>query len=530
MQPSALPAPTRFRESLQQLLPVDAFLLLLLLGITQNLLWIKMATVCLALVIYIFRRGLKIKSLPGPFLFYLIMPVLGTFAAWLNGAFQFTSYPYVLAYGTLQWLVAGVGFLLLYAWLQQANAIAARNSLRLFVLLNFLASLAYLLVAMKESGSWWPYALQHQENFGLSTGDYIRGIFGGASLVNAACSALLLLYFSGKKEFSRAALCLVPLWLCGSNLFLLITVLFLGLQLFIYEQQRGRRLVFLLIVAAGYMLTNFSNISYLLHMSRDMATGASEESASTADDRAKDKATGAGWLTDKPANALTKTATVQQRQLAASLLPLLAEAPAGTHGEANGPSPDMLRVRQIVSVLYGCDYRALPAANAHLPLKAFALLQTIQYSLRHPKDLWLGAGMGNASSKLAMKVTGAGWHGSWPVEKAYVGAAFYSTHLPDFLYLFSQDVSQHSIAHFPNNAYTQLLGEYGILGVFLFLLLYVKYFLKIARTQRSHAWPLLLLLLLVLGTDYWLESITITFVFETLLLLPQAADKPEATT
>lgn len=477
----------------------DGPLLLLLFGVTYYALWVKAVAVLAAGVCYLLQRRKKMAgSLPGPFVFYILLGITGTLSAWWYGAFAVPAYPFVWLYGWLQWLVAGVGFLFLFLFLRQTPWQKARNALQAWVLLNFFFSLSKLIAIMYQSGSLWPYWMQDTIRFGLSTGDYISGITGGSSLVNAACSGLLALYFLQQKQFRWAALNIIVLWLCGSNLIFLLLVLVTLLQVLAYQRRVLKSWLLLLLLVTGYAFTNFSNVFYMTRLGTGQSNAAKVPSS-----------------VNRPGNDFPVYAVVSGKQ-AAALLTSLRTAPAG---DSLLLVPDTAAVRRVILALYGVPYDSLPQASVTYPLKAYAVYQTLHYLQQHPRQLWMGAGMGNASGKLALKVSGAGWHGNWPEDKAYVGKPFLNTHLQGLLYMLSLDVAHHSIAHFPNSTYLELITEYGLIGLLLFLIFYVLYFIKIARRYYPQAWLLLAFLLLLLATDYWLETISVTFIFEFLLLL-----------
>lgn len=525
MEPTTNTALRAQKSSRVWWLPLDGVLLLLLLGVTQNLLWIKLLTIAFTLAYLLIRKERFMRPLPSPFYFFVLTPLAGLLSALLMGSFQFKAYPFVALYGCLQWLAGGFAFLLLFLRLQRTNALAANNSLQAFMVINFIASLIYLALTMRQSGSWWPYTLVHDTLFGPSTGDYIKGVFGASSLVNAACSALLLLFFTGNKAYRWAALGAVTLWLSGSNLIFLLCLVLLIAQLIVAKKQRGWQIAFVLFFVAGYLLTNFYNVRYLVQVGSQLRGVTGNPST-----QKSHPATPPPYQIFQWNPEAVREWNSPQGNKASDIASGAAHDKSSAAGTANGPLPDTTLVQQTVRQLYGCSYQELPPAFAGMPLKAFAVRQTLLYDVAHPKNIWLGAGMGNASSKLAVKVTSWGWQGRWPANKAYIGNAFYQTHLQDLLYMYSQEPSVHSIINFPNNTYLQLFGEYGLAGLLLFVGCYLRFFWKKMKKNLLLYGPLLLLLLLLLATDYWLESITVTFVFETLLLLPRSERKNTAAT
>ena len=76
----------------------------------------------------------------------------------------------------------------------------------------------------------------------------------------------------------------------------------------------------------------------------------------------------------------------------------------------------------------------------------------------------------------------------------------------------------HSLTNSPNSVYDQLVSEYGLAGVFAFMILYIGFFLKRIK-KLTYGVPLLLLLLGAFGVEYWYEQLSIIIVFEFLMLL-----------
>jgi len=129
-----------------------------------------------------------------------------------------------------------------------------------------------------------------------------------------------------------------------------------------------------------------------------------------------------------------------------------------------------------------------------------------------------GAGMGNFSSKLAFRATGLGFAGGYPAKYVYINPGFFANHLDLYLNFFSKNSGQHSLTNSPYAVYDQLLGEYGLLGLFAFLFYYLFFFAKHYK-KLTYGLPLLLLLIPVLFIDYWFEQLSVIVFFELLLLL-----------
>ena len=68
----------------------------------------------------------------------------------------------------------------------------------------------------------------------------------------------------------------------------------------------------------------------------------------------------------------------------------------------------------------------------------------------------------------------------------------------------------------PNSVFNQLLGEYGVIGLGIFVVFYLLYTLKY-WFKLSYGKILIPMCLMFLMTDYWFEAFSITVVFELLM-------------
>jgi hypothetical protein len=153
-----------------------------------------------------------------------------------------------------------------------------------------------------------------------------------------------------------------------------------------------------------------------------------------------------------------------------------------------------------------------------LPGKLIAFRQILTYFKKHPAKLFTGAGAGNFSSKLAFRTTGMHIAGGYPSRFARIDSAFMENHFRLYLDYFSKDIEMHSLLHSPNSVYAQVISEYGLLGVAGFILFYLLFFAREAG-RSGYGWPLLILLLGAIATDYWFEHLSIVILFELLMLL-----------
>jgi hypothetical protein len=81
-----------------------------------------------------------------------------------------------------------------------------------------------------------------------------------------------------------------------------------------------------------------------------------------------------------------------------------------------------------------------------------------------------------------------------------------------------QPPAEHSTLNAPNSVANQLLGEYGFVGVLLFLVFYLWYFLKRYK-YLTYGRIILPLMMVFLMTDYWFENLSVMIIFEAMILL-----------
>ena len=70
----------------------------------------------------------------------------------------------------------------------------------------------------------------------------------------------------------------------------------------------------------------------------------------------------------------------------------------------------------------------------------------------------------------------------------------------------------------PDSVYFQVIGEYGVIGLFCLLLLYFGYFIRPIR-KMSYGLAAIFLLAGAFLAEYWFEQFSIVILFELLLFL-----------
>ncbi|HWB91749.1 MAG TPA: hypothetical protein VG605_07855, partial [Puia sp.] len=164
------------------------------------------------------------------------------------------------------------------------------------------------------------------------------------------------------------------------------------------------------------------------------------------------------------------------------------------------------------------------------PGKLISFVQTCYYLRMTPKHLLFGAGIGNFSSKLAFRVAGTGVQGHYPKKYTYVSPEFKYNHLKTYLTYANMDASRHSVLNFPFSVYNQVLGEYGLIGLFLFLLTYLGFFVRRYKSL-TYGRYMLMALMLFFFMEYWFELYSLVVIFELFMFLDlrESRQKPSVT-
>ena len=146
--------------------------------------------------------------------------------------------------------------------------------------------------------------------------------------------------------------------------------------------------------------------------------------------------------------------------------------------------------------------------------------QTLSYALSGAKELFFGAGMGNFSSRAAF-LAGGEYVGWYPQFLVYRHEAFEQNHFPLWNHeILSQEIiGMDGTANQPFSVYNQILGEYGLLGMGVFLFFYIGFFLRRWRILHPIYKTMFVFMLGFLLLDYWFEYFSVLIIFEWMMLL-----------
>lgn len=502
---------------------IDWMFLLFLAGVTNVKLYIKIATVSLYLLYIIFKK----YRLPKPAsiqLFYFIMPVIGLAGALLHQSFSDKAYAMAYAFGTISWLTAGVISYLLYIAVVNIPPARIHKVIKTFFVINSLVSLAELGKMIIDSGNLIPYWDWGKDMYyGGATGDHIYGLTGNISVINATICALGSLYFIFTKEMKWALLCLITSMLCTSNLTLIFLLFTLLLITFFVKDKKIKlySLYACITCTIIYPVLTYDNVTYLNTVyTEDIKYKEYSES-----ELALIRNNTAKIWKDEPVYEVTastfrpKNTNYYKTNLNDSFYTtsksdlkyiLSYNKLKGDKVNSVIPADD---IKNVILRWYGINHEKMSLATYHYPIKLYTFQQTLNYLLSDPINFIAGAGTGNFSSKQAIKTTGLGLQGHYPVKDLYVNRDFIEYHLYSLLYVLALPVSEHSIINMPNSIYNQVAGEYGALGILSFLVLYVGFFFKNIKKLRYGVY-IALMSFIMLGFEYWFEMVSLTVFFE----------------
>lgn len=515
---------------------VDWKLLLFLMLFLNVKLAIKIpAIVIIYLLRFNFKFGFSLKNSRLP-LFYLLIMIIPFIGLIVNKGYSNPDYLIVFFTGIVFWLLCLLAIHQVKLSVENNDTAIIHRTILVFFIINALFSFCNFAAIVWETGAINPYRYQgdHQKYF-IGTGDYIKGLTFDTSTTNAALNALGVVYFLIRKNNPMLFVCMVVLLFTGSN-YLNIALFFALALLFIFKTTRDQKSI---IVACLMLLVVFmAKIS----PQNDRYIG----------ETIKDALHPPGPLLAKTnsSNTCTNVPTLEEtrQKFARHYLDSIQRLP-GTKRVALPHSLAILpKTGQGRIVIDTVDINLLPyqkstdttveqwnllkfidAHKARLALssqvykpgrpgKLVTFFQTLVFFRQHPNKIITGDGPGNFSSKLAFRATSLGFAGGYPAKHTYISNDFLTNHLDVYLYFFSKTAGLRSLTNSPNSVYDQLLTEYGLLGLLLFVIYYAGFFAKHYKTL-TYGLPLLLLLMMIFFTDYWFEQLSVIVFFELLLLL-----------
>lgn len=505
------------------------------------------AIVVIYLLQFNFKFGFSLKNSRLP-LFYLLAIAIAILNWLIGNNYGNINYNIVLLTGIGFWVLCILAMHQVKLSVDNNDTETIHRTIIVFFILNALLSFFNLAVIAFETGSINPYTYQGQyQKYFLGTGDYIKGLTFDTSTTNAVLNAFGVIYFLTKKNTAMLFVCMTVMLLTGSNFTNLVLLIVLVI-LFVFRTSRNQKslivicLVFLVVFLAKispqnetYVTENFKRAFHLNVKNKAVPVPVRPKLFLPIT-----------LMPDSLLNADQKKWKIAQRYIDSMYVVAhpqqvakKIQQPAQTvletqNGRVYVPQPNInsMPYQHVIDTSY-YQKRLLSFISTHkaslplsgrdnfklqLPGKIVGWLQTINFLHQHPLKIITGDGMGNFSSKLALRASGLGFSGGYPQKYIYMNPDFLSNHLDVYLNFFSKKTDIHSISNNPDSVYDQLLAEYGLLGLAAFLLYYLGFFLKQYK-QLTYGLPILLIALGVFFIDYWFEKLSILLFFELLLLL-----------
>lgn len=470
-------------------------------------------------------------------LFYPLIIGIGFFNYFLTAGFGNLNYSVAFATGIGFWMFSILAIHQVKLSVELHEPAIIHKTIYVFFIINAIVSLATLIIIIYKTGAINPYLYQGEyQKYFIGTGDYIKGISFDTSTTNSMLNAFGVIYFLNQKKAGMVLLCMSILLLTGSNITNIILCAVL-LFLFIFKsdkEQKSLTLIcfFLLMIFMAkispqnnqYLVNSYQNIfdeaaPHTLQNAAQFSTREKQDSTLTSEERKQKIA-----ILYLDSLSLLRSKIKQQNTPQTAMLKAKffipgddINTPAFQHKSIITPTEDnmfqfIIAHPDALHISSDTDY------HPKYPGKIIAWKQTITYFKQHPEKIITGLGIGNFSSKLAYRTSGIRIAGSYPERFKYISHPFLTNHLDLYLYYFSKADGLHSIVNNPASVYDQLLSEYGLLGLLVFFLFYIGFFLKNAQ-QLSYSIPLILLLSGIFFFDYWFEQLSIVIFFELLLFL-----------
>jgi len=448
-------------------------LVVFLLVFTVDKVILKAAGIVLIFLLHPdFKFKTRFRQIPSFYLFIILFEIVKF--SFFNADFTM-GHTMSFIVGCLFWLCSLLCVYQLQSLIQKEDKEKISRSIDLFFIVNVAISLYNIIWTMVHSGSINPYTA-NSEQFNTSTGDYIRGIFMGPCYINMMVNSFFIFYYLYKKRiaYSLFATVIAILTTCNFANLILLPIL-LVCFLFIKEKKAKWSIVYsVTLIILFYCFVSPSNLQYL-----------------------KDSI----WASEK-----------QQQEL-------IAYETAALNSDSNINNDISPFITLKLEDKYG---------------KLLAFKETRDFLLSGPRQFLLGAGISNYSSFLALRTSGLNRSENsklfnyLPEHRA---KDFERDHYQIFKTIYSLPRAFHSIKHFPNSFINQLFGEYGIIGVLLFILFYVYYFMK-HFSKLTYGKYLIFLLGGFLLFDYLFEYLSVVVIFELLMLvdLKEAQAKPQNST
>ncbi len=513
-----------FFRSIQK---IDWKLLMFLVLFINVQLSIKLFAVILIYALrFDFAFGLRSNHSRLPWFYFMVTAIalldLGIYGLYAN-------LPYDLAFmvGIFFWALCMLTIHQIKLSVEICNDQKLHYTVIVFFMINSIISLGNLLQIMIETGALNPYQYQGLfQKYFIGTGDNIRGVSFDTSTTNAFINTLGVVYFLQKKEMAMVLLCMAILLLTGSNLTNLLTLI-MFIYLFIFKSGREQKSI--IVICICMLMIFMGKVSPQNHQYSEALIS----HFFLPDNR----------MPGPELSNLVLTPEEQRRKLAQSYLdseyyilqeqnklsgiinnhatikPFVPEPSIHSPAYQNRNDTTQFQKELInFATQRNISFSALTVKSEKnkTPGKLISMQETWMFFLRHPWKIFTGNGMGNFSSKLALRTTGLNIAGAYPRKYSYIDNDFAENHLAVFLYYFTRQKELHSVVNTPDSVYNQLAGEYGLAGIMAFFFFYIGFFVK-KMNGISDAFPYLFILLAACAVGYWFEHLSLVPLFELLI-------------
>ncbi|PZF72394.1 hypothetical protein [Taibaiella soli] len=488
--PQIQTSPSTFKNRLQQ---IDWVLLLFLLILSQDGLIPKIAAVAF---LYIFRFdlkfGLKNGRLP---LFYLLLPAIEILKYFLLGKSYLGNWSTLFA-SSMYWILSFLVIHQMRLSVEKKGVEKVQNALGIFTIVNFLVCVVQFILVMKATHAFNPYKanvvapdikfpnIMHP--YGQSSGDLIRGLFSD-NHYNAIIAQFLFLFLLFRRKYLLSFLNLLVICAVCYNLVTLLLFMILGLSIFLLKGRKVKFVIcaFIVYIISFYAFVTPENIEYLNQRISKSIYSLKENGAEIHVDKTIETEKAPVVQNDSVANPAPKL----------DALTVGAEKSIYTFDKVSGKKISYEQTRNFLK-------------NNHL------------YTLA-------GSGAGTFSSKLAANLSGI--YGPTILNKKLPKPdydVYYKNHGAIITSLESLPIGYHSVNNFPNSVYNQLLSEYGLVGLVVFLVFYLWFFIRKYK-KLSFSLFLLPLLLIYFNYAYLFETLDVVVFFELLFFCDLYKEKLE---
>ena len=488
--------------------------------------------------IFYLRPNFKIKF-NGISFFYISIIVLSIVNALVIHPNYSINHLTVVFAGILIWITCLLSYHQIKLAIDNNEPFKIINTLKVIVFLNFLISFYDIINLMIITHTINPYTQFCPPPYGISSGDLIGGVFGEIHLVNTIISFLLTIFFIYQRSILFAFLCLIPFLLTGSNL---ATLVFVVILIYLLVLKKGIHIKYyatfsIMIVLIFYIKITPDNQKYMIKTISKIK----EQFLKKTDLIVSSPSTNQVTLPIKKKRELTKdeliyyfvqhiqkskkiNTIVTTKKESKLILNTISEFQKKKKyilkkdSDNTWLTKESLKLSKLNNPFF--EYGKLKTFNLDSAAgKLISFKQTKNHLEKDWKNLLFGSGIGTFSSRLAFITSGIVNDSKilMAIPK-YETQDFRDNHKAIFKYLMFLDDETHSITNLPFSWYNQLFGEYGLIGLILFCVAYLGYFIKRFKLL-SFGKTLFIAILIFFLFDYWYERLSVTLIFELLMLL-----------